>query len=837
MIPVATRVGAATGAPQSSTISVEGGQVAAQDGGLVIVVPAGSVPGPTTFRITPITNQAPGGIRQAFRLEADPPLQNSVVLTFDGLAPADYPPGTSIANLSISTQDAQGFWHRAGAITRSGNTVSATVSHFSDWALVLEGTPVLRGSFTLEQRVGDPFDAQGEGLLYARTIPGSTDTNFYFTGTITVPAQITIGTAVCTPDATTKTLTPNAAEIHDARFRWGLNARWGLECVDGGVPSSREIVTLFDTLGFNLPCAGSYVGTQVNGLEFIQGGFTTDCLAQGTVTATWDFRSCWAGGTCQPADACLTGTIACDPAPACVPSGNAPDGTSCGADQVCSSGACVGCVESAACTPADVCHTGIQSCSAGPVCNDTGDPAPNGSNCGVDQACTDGVCTCVSGPSETCQPIVCNTAAIACDTGSPVCTQTPVSDGTSCGTNLACTGGVCTCVPGPSQSCQPADACHDAAITCDTGSPVCTQTAKQDGTTCGIDQVCSAGACVSCVEGPDASCQPIDVCNTAAISCATGGPVCEQTPTNEGGICGTDRICTGGVCTCDPGPSATCSPVNACNTAEITCDGSGNPVCTQTPTNEGLSCGTDRICAAGACVCDPGPSATCSPVNACNTAEITCDGSGNPVCTQTPTNEGLSCGTDRICTGGVCTCVPGPSASCQPIDACHDAAIACDGSGNPVCEQTPVTDGTSCGIDQVCWGGVCGSCVGAPDGTPCGTDQVCSAQSCVACAEGSTCTPEPLSACRTGIRSCSAGPVCTDTGVAPDDQVCGTDLVCSAGACVCDPGPSPSCVALECNTAEITCDTGDPVCTQTPVPDDTPCSTGLCTAGTCGPPP
>ena len=64
--------------------------------------------------------------------------------------------------------------------------------------------------------------------------------------------------------------------------------------------------------------------------------------------------------------------------------GNAPDGTGCGTNQVCNTGACVTCQAGMSCTPNNPCHTGALSCATGtPLCSDTGSNLPDGTGCGA----------------------------------------------------------------------------------------------------------------------------------------------------------------------------------------------------------------------------------------------------------------------------------------------------------------------------------------------------------------------------------------------------------------------------------------------------------------------
>jgi hypothetical protein len=81
-----------------------------------------------------------------------------------------------------------------------------------------------------------------------------------------------------------------------------------------------------------------------------------------------------------------------------------PNGTVCGTDQVCQTGACVACADGAPCVPdTTACHKGRLSCGTTPACVDTGAIADDGTVCGVDEVCsgTSGCIGCVEG--EICQ--------------------------------------------------------------------------------------------------------------------------------------------------------------------------------------------------------------------------------------------------------------------------------------------------------------------------------------------------------------------------------------------------------------------------------------------------
>jgi hypothetical protein len=121
-------------------------------------------------------------------------------------------------------------------------------------------------------------------------------------------------------------------------------------------------------------------------------------------------------------------------------------GTACGTDQICNAGTCVTCMQGSACTPASPCHTGTMDCTAGPSCTDTGGNQTNGSSCGVNEVCGDGMCVaCVqAGPCTPTNP--CHTGTTDCTSGAPVCNDTGVllANGAACnGTETCCSG---TCV-------------------------------------------------------------------------------------------------------------------------------------------------------------------------------------------------------------------------------------------------------------------------------------------------------------------------------------------------------------------------------------------------------
>src|SRR5262249_13981294 len=69
--------------------------------------------------------------------------------------------------------------------------------------------------------------------------------------------------------------------------------------------------------------------------------------------------SCPAGLSCTPPNPCHEGMQACSPAIACTDTGTSlVNGVACGTNRVCSAGTCVACTAGASCQPANACRTG-----------------------------------------------------------------------------------------------------------------------------------------------------------------------------------------------------------------------------------------------------------------------------------------------------------------------------------------------------------------------------------------------------------------------------------------------------------------------------------------------
>jgi sugar lactone lactonase YvrE len=267
--------------------------------------------------------------------------------------------------------------------------------------------------------------------------------------------------------------------------------------------------------------------------------------------------ACVPGGDCVPADQpCQLGVIACpNGVETCEPAAEAEDGTDCGADQVCSGGACVACKAGEDCLPDEnnVCVAGTLSCANGPSCEASGNVAA-GTECGTDKVCSGGSC-------------------VACKVG---------------------------------EACDPTNTCKNGVLACAAG-PVCNPTTNRAaGFECDTGKVCnSAAACVACEQ--DAKCEPDNECHQGKQDCATG-PNCvdQQLPADDGTSCiggATYNFCTGGVCLACQQNSACVPPTDPCHKGTFNCNTSP-PTCNAGQTNavDGLACGDNKSCIAGQCL-------------------------------------------------------------------------------------------------------------------------------------------------------------------------------------------------------------------------------------------
>ena len=151
-------------------------------------------------------------------------------------------------------------------------------------------------------------------------------------------------------------------------------------------------------------------------------------------------------------------------------------------------------------------------------------------------------------------PVVCTALdqchdAGTCDTGTGLCSNPPKTDGTGCTDGNACTqtdtcqGGVCT--GGSPVVCTALDQCHDAG-TCDTGTGLCSNPPKTDGTGCTDGNACTqTDTCQGgvCTGGSPVVCTALDQCHDAG-TCDTGTGLCSNPPKTDGMTCTDGSACT-----------------------------------------------------------------------------------------------------------------------------------------------------------------------------------------------------------------------------------------------------------------------------------------------------
>ncbi len=225
--------------------------------------------------------------------------------------------------------------------------------------------------------------------------------------------------------------------------------------------------------------------------------------SQGDVIERSDGEGCVPGASCAPS-ACATGISECDGGQtSCMPTGMSANGSACDAGAVCNNGTCTGCSAGQACGDAGPCEVATIACSTGePVCALQGNMA-NGTRCGTNEVCNGGQCVaCTAGLACATSNPCASSGVTSCATGDVLCVSTGnVPDGTSCGANELCCDGVCaTC----STMANATDRCLGTTcdVTCNGGLLLCNGACvdvTSDNAACGSTcRTCPAGTtCVS----------------------------------------------------------------------------------------------------------------------------------------------------------------------------------------------------------------------------------------------------------------------------------------------------------------------------------------------------
>lgn len=396
------------------------------------------------------------------------------------------------------------------------------------------------------------------------------------------------------------------------------------------------------------------------------------------------------------------------------------------------------------------------------------------------------------------------------DNDNPVCGNGIVEGVEQCDDGNSTNGDGCqndctlTCKPGPDgdKQCNDGNACNGVE-TCDAAAHKCNSgAALSDGAACGTGKLCKAGLCI------DSSCG--DGVVTAPEECDDGNAV-------NGDGCDNCRFSCVSTDT-----MRNCTPVDPC-AGTATCDDTKHTCGTATPLADGTSCGTDKVCKAGACV-----------AGSCGDGVVTgmekCDfGSGNGPGTGCEVDCTFSCSTTAD------TCSDGNP--CNGTESCQTVMVS-GHTGQKCAAGTPLGDGTACGTGLACKAGFCVS-------ANCGNGVIDSGEDCdwgSANAAGAGCEPTCKFSCTKAPDSCPDSNPCngveacqtvtSSTGKTGQKCAAGTPLAACA-AC----GTGGVCVSGTCKTS--TCGDGciDSVKGETCDPPAASTCDGFChkiTAPVCG---
>jgi len=130
--PVPTPVGIPVDAPSTVRIGSAGGVATSADGKLSVTIPAGVLSADTSITVQPITNNSPGGVGNAYRLgPAGMRFSSPITLRFSYANDTIQVPELT----GIAYQDTDGIWYVPPdySVDSLSQTVSASVTHFSDW--------------------------------------------------------------------------------------------------------------------------------------------------------------------------------------------------------------------------------------------------------------------------------------------------------------------------------------------------------------------------------------------------------------------------------------------------------------------------------------------------------------------------------------------------------------------------------------------------------------------------------------------------------------------------------------------------------------------------------
>lgn len=352
---------------------------------------------------------------------------------------------------------------------------------------------------------------------------------------------------------------------------------------------------------------------------------------------------------------------------------------------------------------------------------------------------------------------------------------TDEADGTTCGDGKLCRNSACTdAVCGDMFVTSPAEECDDANSTLGDG--------------------CETDCTFSCLSTDTArNCTPADECQGQG-TCDDGTHICTPgTPLADNAPCGTGGYCKTGTCTQPMCGNGMTEPGEDCDLG--TSNGTLGSGCKADCSFECVTAATD-CAAAPAC-----QKQTCNAAHACAAVADT-------------TLDGMSCGTDLVCNAGACVaptavCGNGITETGEQCDfgADNGASTGCEDNCQFSCTVLPdsCNDGNACNGTETCTmvtvnthaGQRCTSTAAPAPGTACGTGKICLGQLCV----GSTCND--------GFVDTGAGEECEPPNTPTCSATC-KSIVCGdgvrAGSEQCDDGNttnldgcSGSCTFEQCH--------------------------------------
>ena len=566
----------------------------------------------------------------------------------------------------------------------------------------------------------------------------------------------------------------------------------------------------------------------------------SECESDQCVDGVCCQSSC--GGACRscnlpgsPGQCLSVAAGAADPRNGCKDLGK----ESCGTDGLCDGAG--GCQMYA---PGTVC--GTESCVQGahtpaPTCNQSGQ--------------------CVTPPSLTCNPFICNGAS---------CFNACAND-TQCVTGNYCVNGSCGLIPNGGEcstgsKCQSGHCaqgvccnsdCTDACMACNLTSSLGKCTAVADNApdpqekckvtlqnTCGTTGACKAGVCADWDKGK----------NCAPAACATNTSATPASTCDGAGKCVTPSNIDCGNYICNVTNKAcnnSCQSNGDCKSPNTCSNGSCGLI------SNGGACASGNQCASGFCtegVCCDSACSDAATGGLCKSCKVAgnvgkcsnvASGQSDPKQRCAASNPGAGdCSNDGTCNGnGACrpwlSSVGCRSASCTGTTL--TAAANCDGAGHcPAastssctpyqCSSTSPSCLTTCSSDANCVSGEtcrkvdnhCGNKL--PAGQTCGAGTDCGTGNCV----DSTCCGSP---------SCNDNLTCTTDSCATNDGTCKHTLIAGncliEGVCYAANATNPNNSCQQCTPATST-SAWSPKASTTTCDDGSACTTGdHCSNGSC----